>query len=46
MDHVDGAAINSLAGSLSEDQDGADWARMIFEYMMAQRPYGGTHVVI
>ena len=25
----------SLAGSLSEDQDGADWARTIFEYMMA-----------
>ena len=24
-----------LAGSLSEDQDSADWARMIFEYMMA-----------
>lgn len=25
----------SLAGSLPEDEDGADWARMIFEYMMA-----------
>ena len=25
----------SLGGSLPEDQDGADWATMIFEYMMA-----------